>query len=116
MKLNTIGFIILSIVWPLSYYLKYIKSGVPQILVDYIITIGYCIGTALIAYYYGKKCKRFRKKVLFYYSIAILNISIVIAYIIDFAADSFFSTKKVIYTIILTSVISLCIYLFSPRY
>ena len=54
-KLNKIGFIILSLVWSVSYYLKHINHIVSQLVVDYFITFGYCIGTALITIYYGKK-------------------------------------------------------------
>ncbi len=116
MRLDNIGFIILCTVWAISYYFKHISDLIHQIVIDYYITFGYCIGTSLIAYYYGKKCKKRRKKILFYYTIAIYNISIVITYLIDFVIDDFFGTKKVIYTILLTTFISLCIYLFKPRH
>lgn len=115
-KLDKIGFIILSIVWPLSYYLKHINHIVSQLVVDYFITFGYCIGTALITYYYGKKCTNLKKKILFYYAIAILNVSIVATYLIDLVVDSLFGTTKVIWSIIITFIISLCVYLSSRKY
>lgn len=113
--LNKIGFIVLSLVWFVSYYMKHVDPVKLQLAVDYFITFGYCIGTALIAFYYGKKETNKKAKFLFYYAIAILNVSIVITYLIDFVVDDFFGTTKVIWSILLTAIFSLCIYLFSYK-
>jgi len=110
--MNKIGFIILSLVWGISYFLKYIDPVSNQLAVDYFITFGYCTGTALITYFYGKQEKNRNSKILFFYTIAIYHTSIIIAYLIDFLVDDFFGTTKNIWTIIITTIISLCIYFF----
>jgi predicted permease len=86
-----------------------------QLAIDYYITFGYCIGTGLLALYYGLKEQDKRKKHLFYYAIVILNFSIVAAYLIDFVTDPLFGTTKVIWAIIFTTILTLCIYLFKVR-
>jgi len=113
--MNKIGFIILSLVWVISYFLKYIDPVNNQVIVDYFITFGYCLGTALIAYYYGKSEKNINARILFFYTIAILNVLIIFTYLIDFIADDLFGTTKVIFTIITTTIISLCIYFYNLR-
>ena len=110
--MNKLGFAILSLVWVVSYFLKHIDPVNNQLAVDYFITCGYCIGTALIAYFYGKRETNRKTRILFFYTIAIYNISIVFAYLVDFIADSLFGTTKLIWTIIITTTISLCIYFF----
>ena len=114
-NLDKIGFIILFLVWPVSYYLKYIDPVNNQIFVDYLITFGYCAGTSIIAYHYGRKQKNWPKH-LFYYSIAIFGIAIILTYLIDLAIDDLFGTTKVIWSFIITISICIIIYLFGSKY
>jgi hypothetical protein len=109
-KLNKIGFLILCSVWIVGYPLKHMVHIVTQLTVDYFITFATCIGIALISMYYGKLSENRKEKHLFYGTITILNLSIVITYLIDLAFDSIFGTTKVIFVILTTSIISLCIY------
>lgn len=114
----------MSLVWVISYVLKHnisyggynqCQKELIQLSIDYFITFGYCIGTSLVTIYFASKELNKKAKHLFYGTLTILNLSIVSAYVIDLLADSIFGTTKVIYVIILTTIISLCIYLFSDK-
>lgn len=123
-RLDRIGLLLMSLIWIISYILKHNMSynnyseekiRLIQLTIDYFITFGYCIGTALISIYYGKKEKDKITKHLFYGTITILNLSIVGTYLIDLVFDPIFGTTKVIWAIIITSIISLCVYLFKRK-
>ena len=116
-----IGFIILVLVWPVSYYFKHIsplvvgiitKDGydLNTLIVDYIITVCYCIGTSIISYCEFKKAQKNWVKYLFWNSITMLGGVIVLTYIIDLCIDRLMGTQKLIYISIISTLLSLCIY------
>ena len=111
-----LGFVLLFLAHPLNYFLKY-NMDLKDYRADYISTFMMCIGLSFIAYYFGKYLAKSKKeKYLFFYPIAIFNLSLVLIYSIDLLIDPIFHTSKVIWSFIITTFITLCIYLFSQKF
>jgi len=109
------GYIILATVWPISYFFKYEWPIFETIVIDYYITIGYCIGMSMLAYDDSKKEKNKWAKHMFYYVITALGLGIVLTYSIDFIIDDLWGTSKLIWSIIIATFISLCFSFYKKR-
>lgn len=108
--MNKIGLIILFFAFPMNYTLKYnLKIG--DIKADYASTFMMCIGLSIIAFYFGKYSESRKAKYLYFYPIAIFNLSLVLTYSIDLLIDPIFQTGKIIWSFIIATFLSLCIYL-----
>ena len=110
--MKKLGFIILFLVWPLSYYFRFIKPFDNQLIVDYFITFGYCLGTSILAYSEFKKEVNIWVKYMFWNVIIVMGVAIILTYLIDFIIDDLFETSKLIWSIIIATFVSLCIYYF----
>ena len=114
--MKKLGFIILFLVWPLSYYFKHIQpifdEGLNQLVIDYFITFGYCLGTSLAAYAEFKKEANRWVKYMFWNVIIVMGVAVILTYLIDFVVDDLLETSKLIWSIMIATFVSLCIYYF----
>ena len=108
--MKKIGYIILVSVWIVSYSLKHVYPVFSALFIDYLITFGYCLGTSIIAYYEFKKEKNRWARYMFWNVIIVLGGAIITTYIIDLVFDDLIGTYKVLWSILLTTIGSLCIY------
>ena len=74
--------------YPLFYVFKYNLNV--SFNVDKLFIYCICVGVSLLSWGIGIEEKSKVKKILFYYTIAIFNLSIVLTYVIDSIADPFF--------------------------
>lgn len=117
--MNKLGLIILFLAFPVNYVIKY-NLGIDldkdfALIADLSSTLMSCTGIAFIAYYFGRYEKKKVVKILYYYAIAIFNVSIVLIYLIDYLIDPIFETGKVLWGVIFAATLSLCIYLVSDK-
>jgi len=111
--MNKLGYLILFLAFPISYTLIHFLGL--KLIGDYTFIFMICSGVALLSFMQSQNETNRKVKHLFYYAISIFNVSIILMYIIDLMFDSIFGTAKVIWTIIITTIISLCIYLFRDK-
>jgi hypothetical protein len=110
--MKKIAYLILFFAYPLNYTMRYnFNVGLEATSkANYLFIFMICLGIGLMAYHEGKKEKDRGKKYLFYYTISVFNFSVIMTYLIDLLVDPIFQTGKVIWSIFITTIISLCIY------